>query len=198
MCLSILGTWEGPAWSSVMTIQSVMLSIRSLMSDKPYFNEPGYEGHENSKTHKAASEEYNRRIRYETARVAIKGMLLDENGDSKQMPEVLKGIMKKYFRTNYAKYEAMLERNKGSDNLIDKKLKATYAEIAKALKDLKSKMHPDDEELANSMFASLRDQYVPPPPPPQNSEQEMGIQDLNEFIADAHDEGELEYNEDSD
>lgn len=46
VCLSILGTWRGESgeqWSSVQNIQSVMVSIQSLMDDQPYHNEPGFE-----------------------------------------------------------------------------------------------------------------------------------------------------------
>jgi ubiquitin-conjugating enzyme E2 Z len=41
--LSILGTWEGPAWTTINTISTVLLSIQSLMNQNPYYNEPGYQ-----------------------------------------------------------------------------------------------------------------------------------------------------------
>ncbi len=46
MCLSLLGTWEGPGWDpAVSTIYQVLLSIQSLiMNSWPYHNEPSYEG----------------------------------------------------------------------------------------------------------------------------------------------------------
>ena len=47
VCLSILGTWTGPGWSSVLTLVQVLLSIQSLMNDKPYHNEPGLEKERN-------------------------------------------------------------------------------------------------------------------------------------------------------
>lgn len=43
VCLSILGTWEGPKWSAVMTISTVLSSIQSLLEANPITNEPGYE-----------------------------------------------------------------------------------------------------------------------------------------------------------
>ncbi|KAL3244364.1 hypothetical protein MRX96_018979 [Rhipicephalus microplus] len=43
VCLSILGTWTGPAWSPAQCIASVLLSIQSLLCENPYHNEPGYE-----------------------------------------------------------------------------------------------------------------------------------------------------------
>ncbi|KAI8519447.1 ubiquitin-conjugating enzyme E2 Ze [Branchiostoma belcheri] len=43
VCLSILGTWTGPAWSPAQSLSSVLISIQSLMNEKPYHNEPGFE-----------------------------------------------------------------------------------------------------------------------------------------------------------
>ncbi|KAF9954887.1 hypothetical protein BGZ70_010432 [Mortierella alpina] len=70
VCLSILGTWRGNAgeqWSSAHGITSILLSIQSLMSDKPYRNEPGHDlEKDNSKL-----EPYNQKIRHETIRISI-------------------------------------------------------------------------------------------------------------------------------
>lgn len=43
VCLSILGTWSGPSWTSVQTMNSTLISIQSLMNYAPYHNEPGFE-----------------------------------------------------------------------------------------------------------------------------------------------------------
>jgi len=44
ICLSILGTWQGPGWSSALGIRSVINSIQGLiMNDTPIINEPSYE-----------------------------------------------------------------------------------------------------------------------------------------------------------
>lgn len=42
VCLSILGTWNGPKWTSTMTIMSLLQSIRMIMDEDPLRNEPGY------------------------------------------------------------------------------------------------------------------------------------------------------------
>ena len=44
VCISILGTWSGPQWTTVMDISSVLLTIQSLLDDNPLDNEPGYTG----------------------------------------------------------------------------------------------------------------------------------------------------------
>lgn len=46
VCLSILGTWRAQPseeWSSAQGLESILISIQSLMSPNPYENEPGYE-----------------------------------------------------------------------------------------------------------------------------------------------------------
>ena len=43
VCLSIVGTWSGPKWSSIMRISSVLLTLQSIMTENPITNEPGYE-----------------------------------------------------------------------------------------------------------------------------------------------------------
>ncbi|KAI9193738.1 ubiquitin-conjugating enzyme/RWD-like protein [Polychytrium aggregatum] len=70
ICLSILGTWRGEAnemWSSAHGILSVLISIQSLMCDKPYLNEPGYQNTNDQQVIQA----YNSKIIHETLRVSI-------------------------------------------------------------------------------------------------------------------------------
>lgn len=43
VCLSILGTWEGPGWTPSCTLSSVLLSIQSLLCSNPIHNEPGWD-----------------------------------------------------------------------------------------------------------------------------------------------------------
>ena len=41
MCVSILNSWRGEQWSGCQTIKSVLLTIMSLLDDKPMLHEPG-------------------------------------------------------------------------------------------------------------------------------------------------------------
>ena len=34
VCVSILGTWQGPGWTSVMTFNNVVLSIQTLLNNR--------------------------------------------------------------------------------------------------------------------------------------------------------------------
>jgi ubiquitin-protein ligase len=61
VCLSILGTWSGPKWTSIMDISTVLLIIQSLLDNNPLHHEPGQE---NNKTKQ--NDLYNEVIKYES------------------------------------------------------------------------------------------------------------------------------------
>ena len=61
VCLSILNTWSGPKWSSVMDIAFVLLTMQSILDNNPLYHEPGYE-QSNSKLVKS----YNNIVEYNT------------------------------------------------------------------------------------------------------------------------------------
>jgi ubiquitin-protein ligase len=41
VCVSILNTWSGDKWSACQTINSILLTLCSLLNDSPLLNEPG-------------------------------------------------------------------------------------------------------------------------------------------------------------
>lgn len=100
VCLSILGTWEGPAWSSAESLSSVLLSIQSLMTPKPYHNEPGYEDRGDATT----IAEYNDYIQFETLRVAVVGML-----DHPTCLDVFADVLERQFIVWYDTYVRIAE-----------------------------------------------------------------------------------------
>ena len=68
VCLSILGTWSGPGWTSVMTLNTVLLSLQTLLCENPVNNEPGLENIERTDS-RAVS--YNNLITYYNFEVAM-------------------------------------------------------------------------------------------------------------------------------
>ncbi|XP_056263604.1 ubiquitin-conjugating enzyme E2 Z [Pseudoliparis swirei] len=99
VCLSILGTWTGPAWSPAQSISSVLISIQSLMTENPYHNEPGFE----QERHPGDSKNYNECVRHETMRVAVCDMLEGKVPS----PEALWSVMEKSFLEYYDFYEGV-------------------------------------------------------------------------------------------
>ncbi|KAK8777651.1 hypothetical protein V5799_029009 [Amblyomma americanum] len=67
ICLSILGTGPGPAWSQYHGLGGVLLSFQSLMTVSPYRDEPGYEAQNQSRN----VSRYDAIILHETIRVAV-------------------------------------------------------------------------------------------------------------------------------
>ena len=61
VCLSILGTWSGPKWTSIMDISTVFLTIQSLLDNNPLHHEPGQENNKSQQ-----NELYNQIIKYES------------------------------------------------------------------------------------------------------------------------------------
>lgn len=51
VCLSILGTWSGEKWSSVMRLSTILVTLQSLMDTNPLKHEPGY-ANSNTETHR--------------------------------------------------------------------------------------------------------------------------------------------------
>lgn len=52
VCLSILNTWKGEGWTSCQSIYSILLTIQSILNEKPLTNEPGFdENHKNVKNY---------------------------------------------------------------------------------------------------------------------------------------------------
>tara|TARA_B100000686_G_C16745357_1_gene949133 strand:- start:577 stop:1284 length:708 start_codon:yes stop_codon:yes gene_type:complete len=61
VCLSILGTWNGPKWTSIMDISTILLTIQSLLDNNPLHHEPGQE-----KNNTEVNNLYNEVIKYES------------------------------------------------------------------------------------------------------------------------------------
>jgi len=61
VCLSIINTWSGPKWTTVMHIGSVLISIQSLLDNNPLHNEPGFENEKGIR-----NKNYNQIVQYDT------------------------------------------------------------------------------------------------------------------------------------
>tara|TARA_Y100001935_G_C17301956_1_gene509819 strand:- start:1037 stop:1744 length:708 start_codon:yes stop_codon:yes gene_type:complete len=83
VCLSILGTWSGPKWTSIMDVTTVLLTIQSLLDNNPLHHEPGQE-----KNNTNTNSLYNDIIKYESLNTLLlknymetEGIILDFKED---------------------------------------------------------------------------------------------------------------------
>jgi len=107
VCLSILGTWQGPGWKAVQTIETVLVSVQSLMNAKPYHNEPGFE----QERRPSDVKNYNECIQHETLRVAVVGMM-----EKPTCGDVFKPVMDAFFLNQYEKYEKTTQERLSLEN----------------------------------------------------------------------------------
>ena len=106
VCLSILGTWNGPGWSAALSLNTVLLSIQSLLNENPIQNEPGYENEIGNKCKK-----YNKLIEYYNINIATLNML-------EKPPygyDIFLDIMKKHFVKNIDYYNNYIKINLKDD-----------------------------------------------------------------------------------
>ncbi|KAG8862328.1 hypothetical protein FRB96_001907 [Tulasnella sp. 330] len=89
VCLSLLGTWQGPGWvAGKSTLLQVLISIQSMiLTDEPYLNEPGWANSAGT----AASAAYSANVRRMVVHTAMLGNL-------KNPPEPFKDIILTHFR----------------------------------------------------------------------------------------------------
>jgi len=152
VCLSILGTWSGPSWSPAQCISSLLISIQSLMSEKPYHNEPGFEHERTTGDSKA----YNEIIKHETLRVAVCEMLENENSCPKQLQEV----MIKQFFDFYDYYADVCTDNANKDGrqmtdpFGERRGLFEYTSILQRLKRLKTKFEYLQNPSSNNVSTS--------------------------------------------
>ena len=69
VCPSILNTWRGEGWTSCQTIRSVLLTLVTVLNEKPLLNEPGIK-----ETHHDFNK-YNQIIQYVNIEYSILGIL---------------------------------------------------------------------------------------------------------------------------
>ena len=116
VCLSILGTWQGDPWTSVMTIKTIILSIMALvMTREPLRNEPGMESSPDDKI-----EIYNQIVEYASLHILVNQI----NHPSEMFAPLLKN-MKMQFIKDYPALIEKIDRLIQSDN-NQKTVKISY------------------------------------------------------------------------
>lgn len=109
VCLSILGTWEGPGWSACHTLNTVLLSIQSLLNENPIHNEPGWEN-----INDIRCKEYNNVLSYANIKIAVLNMI--ENPPLGF--DIFKDTMLEHLHNNKEYFLDFLEKNENISSII--------------------------------------------------------------------------------
>ena len=84
VCLSIINTWSGPKWTSIMHIGSILLSIQSLLDENPLHNEPGFENEKGKR-----NDTYNEIVQHDTFNHLILKNCIDIPNDFKIFESII-------------------------------------------------------------------------------------------------------------
>ena len=140
VCVSILNTWQGDQWSGCQTISTILLTLCSLLNEKPLLNEPGItEQHHDFNN-------YNNIIHYRNYDTAIYEMLKNNLKDDSPLKYfmVFKEIMMENFIKNapailedISKQSAKKINNSFlSTSIYSMKATLSYAHLYKKIKNL--------------------------------------------------------------
>eukprot|EP01062_Namystynia_karyoxenos_P014828 TRINITY_DN15361_c0_g1_i1.p1 TRINITY_DN15361_c0_g1~~TRINITY_DN15361_c0_g1_i1.p1 ORF type:complete len:1247 (+),score=368.65 TRINITY_DN15361_c0_g1_i1:206-3946(+) len=112
VCLSLLGTWDGPGWNpKESTLLQVLLSIQSMiMVTDPYYNEPGFESDAATPEGRANAQRYTEFIRLFTCKVAILDQMRKPHPDFEEVIKVHFKVRKEAVKKQV---EAWLPAEKG-------------------------------------------------------------------------------------
>lgn len=139
VCLSILNTWhDGPQWSGVQTLESVLLVIMSdVLHGNPIINEPAYRDYKVDHPDAAI---YNRILWHSNLHTAVCGMMKSPPAFATEFKE----IMDKEFEKNY---DGLVERAQAAvthdgrtetSNIYRMTVKYAFGIAVEKLKSLKS------------------------------------------------------------
>lgn len=112
VCLSVINTWSGPKWTSIMHIGGVLLTIQSLLDENPLHNEPGFEN-ENSPRNTI----YNEIVQYDTFRHLILKNCFDIPSNFKCFESVIKEHLIKEKDNILEKVKIIKKGKKNKDKL---------------------------------------------------------------------------------
>ena len=109
MCLSILNTWKGDQWTGCQSIRSILLTILSILDDKPLLHEPGF-----TESHKDC-ERYNKIIKYRNFDFSINQIITNKVTSISFYTDLFKEDIISQFHKNKDKLVTIIEELKDLD-----------------------------------------------------------------------------------
>ena len=160
VCVSILNTWKGDAWTGCQTISTMLLALVSLLNSNPRLNEPGV-----APTNPDCPT-YNRIMAYKNVEVAMCMVLASESLRKHFAPFVK--TMESSFLASFDDTIAALEAAQGERDrngvlttaVYRLRLEPDYEALAVALRELRDNIltaSPDDVRVRTEAGAGLRE-----------------------------------------
>ena len=109
VCVSILNTWSGDKWSSCQTVNSVLLTLCSLLNNAPLENEP----HQNKQSPDFIP--YQKSIEFSNINFAICDLINRSKAKIPSPFEIFFPFMKENFLKNYDKILEFIESNQSNN-----------------------------------------------------------------------------------
>mgnify|MGYP001184404193 CR=1 FL=1 len=138
VCVSILNTWRGPAWTGCQTISTVLLTLVSILNSTPLLNEPGVEPDHPD------TESYQNIIRYKNFDTAILSVLECES-QRKHFSKFISN-MEAHFLKNYKSITKRLNKYAKSapthakSNIYVMNILLDYQKTKKGIKNIYEKL----------------------------------------------------------
>ena len=124
VCISILNTWDGPGWTSCCSLNSVLLSLQSLLNENPIQNEPGWQ---DIKPPDSRAVSYNTLLEYCNVKIAVLDTL--ENIDKNEF-RCFKEILINYFLKYKGFYNKIInDPNNNKKTLLKSYIYNLYIEM---------------------------------------------------------------------
>lgn len=114
VCLSILGTWQGPEWSPIYNLKTILTAIRGqVLVENPLVNEPCYNTY--SKTNSECVN-YSAIVRNANYKYAIVEMLKGNIPVPDKYKKYYLPLIQKHFVKNYDKYITTANKAKKTEH----------------------------------------------------------------------------------
>merc|ERR1711970_1155359 len=107
VCLSILGTWSGPEWTSAMSIRTLCMNLQLILNNNPIQNEPSYE---TTKLESDSAQQYNKYVSF----CSMKYAALEHIKKSTNLPKEFQEIVEDRIKSEPERYLKLVENYKAS------------------------------------------------------------------------------------
>lgn len=144
VCVSILNTWSGDKWSSCQSINSILLTLCSLLNDAPFLNEPG----QTLKSRDCIS--YHNSITFMNISYAMCDLIANVSGQIPQQFLIFYDDMVTLFFKNYEKITTFVKGQKEDIEYLNVQIYAMntcvdYKLLACKLESVKNKLEMESK-----------------------------------------------------